>query len=417
MTPNSPIRNYIYQLLKAFVAAFTIILCSQYLGAEGRGQLGALLFYVSLITTTSEFVGGSSLANLVVKYPLNKLVPVSYLWALLVNLAGGVILGFFLPLRLLPPILLMSFCMSLLSIHFAIYQGLSKTNSKAALQLFYESLKLLITGIYLAFLFNSYNDGVFACLWIFGTCTLWVVLYSFVRLGIGSTLRSGLKFPTEIISTGFWSQLGHLAQLFNYRIGILLLINLYSDAGSAGIFSNIVLIADTLWIFANSFGSIAHMRIIQSQNPKFIADITLRYTAISLMVTLVITAIVLLIPSQVYTGIFGHDFAGIKTGLLYFAPGIIALSATASFSNYFHGTGRFKYLFAANIGGLIVQVLLVLAMGKTTNLLAAVCLASGGGFLAIFLMLFINFRKQNPKAVFQWHSALRGLVRLVKKFV
>lgn len=416
MTPNSPIRNYIYQLLKAFVAAFTIILCSQYLGAEGRGQLGALLFYVSLITTTSEFVGGSSMANLVVKYPLGKLVPVSYLWALLVNLAGGVILGFFLPIRLITPILLMSFCMSLLSIHFAIYQGLSKTNSKAALQLFYESLKLLLTGIYLVFLFNHSTDGVYTCLWIFGACTFLVALYSFIKLNLGKSLSSELKFPIEIISTGFWSQMGHLAQLFNYRIGILLLINLYNDDKSAGLYSNIVLIADTLWIFANSFGSIAHMRIIQSQNPKFIADITLRYTAISLVVTLVITGIVLLIPAPVYTWLFGHDFAGIKNGLLYFAPGIIALSATASFSNYFHGTGRFKYLFAANLGGFMVQVLLVFLISKTARL-ETVCLASGAGFITIFLMLFAKFKQQNPGARFQWHSALRGLVRLVKKFV
>lgn len=418
MSKNSPIKNYAFQLIRAFVAAFTIILCSQFLGAEGRGIIGALLFYVSLITTTSEFVGGSSLANLIVKHPLNKLIPFSYLWALIVNVTGCVVLWFITGWENALLIFIMSFCMSLLSIHFSIYQGQSKTNYKAGLQLFYESLKLVMIAVYLVFIYNHHKNGVQHCILIFGISTLLVMLYSFVKLQIWSvvSLKNAITFPSELVSSGFWSQLGHLAQLFNYRVGILLLLHYYNDANAAGVYSNIVLIADTLWIFANSFGSIAHMRIIQSRNTRFIADITLRYTAISIVVTSVITCIILLIPQQVYTWIFGSDFSTIKTGLLFFTPGIIALSASASFSNYFHGTNRFRYLFAANLSGLIVQVIIAYFLIPLDHLWG-ICLASGGGFIAIFLMLFIQFKKQNPHAMFQWKSAITGLKRIIKKLI
>lgn len=416
MSSNSPIKNYALQLLRAIVAAGTIILCSQYLGSAGRGLLGLLLFYVSLINTASEFVGGSSLANLIVKYSLKKLIPFSYLWAVAVNILGGLILCLLLPLQQVGLIVFLGIPLSLLSVKFALYQGLSKSNERAKLQLVFEILKLVFVSIYLVFLLNNQMEGVAVCLLIFAVVATLIFIYSFYKLKTFQNfkLKELFQFPKELITTGFWSQMGHLAQLFNYRLGLLFLAHLVHNEAAAGVYSNILLVADTIWIFANSFGGIAHMRIIQSNNTRFIADITMRYSAISFICTFIITGIVLLIPAQFYSFIFGKDFSELKLGLLFFCIGILALSLTSSLSNYFHGTNRFKYLFFANSLGMVIQFILGYFLVPIYGLNGA-SIAASAGFVAIYLTLYLQFKNQNPVAHYQWLSAFRGIKGIVKR--
>src|SRR5690242_9915598 len=129
MNRNHPIRAFVLQFSKAIIAALTVVLISRWLGAEQRGELSLVLFAVNLIMVANEFVGGSSLGNLVVKYPLQKLLPFSKIWAIAVCCVGSILYYFFSGTpEMTPYVALIAFPLSLLTIHYSLYHGFAAVN-------------------------------------------------------------------------------------------------------------------------------------------------------------------------------------------------------------------------------------------------------------------------------------------------
>jgi O-antigen/teichoic acid export membrane protein len=225
----------------------------------------------------------------------------------------------------------------------------------------------------------------------------------FLRKHISQFMVGSLRPPRELWVNGFWAQNGQLVQFLNYRLA-LLFISKYVGLEETGVYSNALLMADTIWIFGNSFGTIAHMRMIRSENPKFRADITIRYASISLVGTLVACLILAAIPNGVYTGIFGSDFLELKQTFLYLIPAILALGLSTVFSHYLHATNQFKTLLAVNISGLAMQIGLGFLLIPKWGLHGA-CVAADAGFITLLIAVLLVFRRQNPGA--KLHGVLR----------
>jgi hypothetical protein len=63
MSNSSALSTFISQLLRTALAALFVVLCSRWMGPEGRGELGLILFWAGLLATGNDYVGGSNLAN------------------------------------------------------------------------------------------------------------------------------------------------------------------------------------------------------------------------------------------------------------------------------------------------------------------------------------------------------------------
>jgi O-antigen/teichoic acid export membrane protein len=413
LSKQHPIRAFVMQFIRAAIAAITVVLISRWLGAAQRGELSLLLFYVQLIMVANEFAGGSSLGNLVVKYPLNRLFPFSKIWALLVCIIGCGLYAIFTdtPQNTLY-VAVLAFPLSWLSIHYNLYQGFAMVHTRNVLQLLLEICRLLAVFA-LAFLgVQLVVQGDIPSIWSDKELLQWdtvMVVYGVTAFGIliisTAVLRKKLMIgmagswrpQKELLTTGFWAQNGQLVQFLNYRLSLVLLTYFLVDRSYAGIYSNALLIADTIWIFGNSFGTIAHMRMLQSENPTFRADITLRYAAVSVLGTALACAVLLLIPNGFYVQIFGSDFYELRQSVVYLIPAILALGASTLFSHYLHATNQFKALLLANASGLVLQVVLALVLIPEYGLTGA-CLAADAGFVLIFIVVFALFKRQNPGA-------------------
>lgn len=411
MSINSPIRTFGYQLARAAAAAVAVVLVSRWMGAEGRGELSILLFYVQFIMVANEYVGGSSLSNMIVKYPLSRLLPFSMFWSLLVCLAGGAVI--YVSTRnaqLTLQILFLSFPLALLTTHYNLNQGLAMVQRRNVVQLFLELLKLALIMALGAAAWFAWDRGpqlrVDNVVYSYGIATILALILSFLflRKHVAGAFSGKFSPPAELFTSGFWSQNGQLIQFLNYRLSLVLLTEMLGSHAAAGVYSNALLIADSIWIFGNSFGSIAHMRILQSENHGFRADITLRYAGISILGTALACAILPLIPQTVFVKVFGEGFETLKYTALWLIPSIMALGASTMFSHYITAMGRFRTIFFINASGLLTQVLLSLWLIPEMGLKGA-CISADAGFTLILILVVIVFKRDHPNA--RIHGALR----------
>ena len=173
---------------------------------------------------------------------------------------------------------------------------------------------------------------------------------------------------------------------------------------AAGVYSNALLIADAVWIFANSFGTIAHVRILRSKNENFKADITLRYAIFALFGTVLACLFMAVLPSGIFVWVFGKGFETLKDTSLLLVPAILAVASSSLFSHYLHAVNRFKALFIANVCGLVLQTAVGFWLIPRWGVYGA-CIAADAGFILTFFLVYAFFKARNP------HARLKGKIR------
>lgn len=188
----------------------------------------------------------------------------------------------------------------------------------------------------------------------------------------GSFLSS-IQPPKEMFNIGFLSQLGHILLFLLYRLPLWWMAAQYGNS-QAGLLANALLIADTIWIFGNSYGTILHSRMLVSSgslmggdNPSEISvfdaqqrkfhKLLSRYVVISATGTLLAVLVAMLVPNELYVFVFGETFSGLKETLFLISPAVIFLGIAAPIGHYLHAQNRFKELIVSYGSAVVVLVI------------------------------------------------------------
>lgn len=224
------------------------------------------------------------------------------------------------------------------------------------------------------------------------------------------------KFGWMEIKEGVLAQLGHLVLFLIYRMPIFMCsawmlhfwgfnretvpqgfegFNDYNRI--AGILSNVLLIADTLWIFANSLGGMVHAKLLQpemllrreSGQNRWIW----RFFVVSFWGTLVITLLTSLLPEALYKFIFGAEFGVMAKYFIWIIPGILALGISAVLGHVLHARNQFSTLLgnhAMGLGGMLLCWWILKKPVWPSDLDFAKYLLFGFNF-GLILVLVMNF--------------------------
>jgi O-antigen/teichoic acid export membrane protein len=386
----------------------TVVLCSHVLGADGRGTLSVMLAYVQLIMIGSEFVGGSTLVNLTPQYGIRRLLPAAYGWLFLV--CCGTWLWFLQRgqsefLAALP----MAVPLGLLTIHYSLLQGVGNMRKRNQAQLLYEVLKLVGVALFL-WVFTRY-ESLYVVVWSFALAAAlaWLFTLPALRQTSGGSGESLLP-PVDLFTAGWWSQWGHLVQFFNYRASIFI-IDYFLGSNATGLYSNALIIADAVWIFGNSLGSVAHMRMVLRPDAGYARNLLRRYHSLSAAGTLLAVLLLFLLPNSVYVQLFGADFLHFRMVLLPLLPVILFLSLSTIPSHLLHAKNDFKALLMANLIACLVQVLLALIFVPYYGLMGAALSACIGFGLLVGLVWY----RLNQKHGIPWRDAV-PMLRYVLRF-
>jgi len=348
MSGNSPLKTYGWQLARAVISFGVVIIYSRYLGSSGRGEMSILLLYLQVILMFVELFAGSAMANWLVKYRPSQIIPWVALFSLSVLILSGFLIhGFFgVKWNLLIPLLIQGFSLAWLNIQYNIYQSKGLIGRRNKLQLVLELTKLILL-LSVAFIIPSSDVtsmNVQLMLEVLATVTFVILCASmFKTLSVWKLALAIERPPKGIFFEGLWAQLGHFV-LFLVNKAPLWLVAKYLGDSEAGIFANALLIADTIWIFSGSFGTIIHSRVIRNDRESYHQRLLSRYIEFSIIGTLIICGFLLLSPNGIFTTIFGSNFSTLKYNAILLIPGILFISMSTSIGNYLHATNRFKEL-------------------------------------------------------------------------
>jgi hypothetical protein len=257
---------------------------------------------------------------------------------------------------------------------------------------------------------------------------------------------SSIQPPKEMFNSGFLSQLGHILLFLLYRLPLWWMAAQFGNS-EAGLLANALLIADTIWIFGNSYGTILHSRMLvssgslsgdrnngdvsapASQQRKF-HKLLSRYVVISATGTLLAVLLAMIVPNALYVFIFGETFSGLKETLFLISPAVIFLGISAPIGHYLHAQNRFKGLIVSYGSAVVVLVVLWFGVDELISMtdfhdtgaiprgLFLGMVSFFGKFmsvnLAFLVLLFLNYRQ--VKHILRLRANVFILLRFIRRY-
>ncbi len=252
--------------------------------------------------------------------------------------------------------------------------------------------------------------------------------------------------PKEMFNSGLLSQLGHILLFLLYRLPLWWMAAQFGNS-EAGLLANALLIADTIWIFGNSYGTILHSRMLVSsgslmegKNPREISvfdaqqrkfhKLLSRYVVISASGTLLAVLLAMIVPNALYIFVFGETFSGLKETLFLISPAVIFLGISAPIGHYLHAQNRFKELIVSYGSAVVVLVVLWFCVDGFTwsKAVQDTGILSPGFFLrmisifgkfmsvnlAFLVLLFLNYRQ--VKHILRFRANVFILLRFIRRY-
>ena len=179
---------------------------------------------------------------------------------------------------------------------------------------------------------------------------------------------------------GIKSQFGVILQFFNYRVGIFFL-NHFLQAGSVGIYTVAISIAEFLWLIPTSIGNVL-FSTIKSENEQRSVDFTCLVCRQTIL--LVILASLLLVPvSRIIIPLFfGDQFVSAFKPLVVLLPGVILLSIHKvlifaligkGFPQYMSHAAAIALIFTLSLNPIFIPLMGIEGAALASSLAYAVC--------------------------------------------
>jgi len=372
----------------------TVVLTTQVLGAEGRGEVSLFLLNIVIVMMFNDFVGGGALVYLIPRNePLKILIP-SYIWGCLC----AVIVSFSLNvLDLVAEGNLIHLCcislvMSLNSVNLMIILGKNNIGRYNVLNLIQNGLITIVLIVLFYYLQEKDFSSYVMALYISGIITFVFSFISLIKYLKYTSLLGSHKVIGQAFKLGSFVQIGNLVQLLNYRLSYYLLEK-FTGTASVGIYSTGSSVAEGMWVISKGLALVQYASISNSTDDKYSKNLTVLLLRASLVTVLALLFPMLLIPEALFQFIFGEEFGEIKMVILTLAFGIFVFALSGIFSHYFSGMGNHHINTISALIGFVFTVIGCLILIPALGLIGA-GIAASISYTASTIYQWIIFRRQ-----------------------
>lgn len=373
-----------------------VVLTTRLWGASGRGIISLFVADLGLIAIFANVFNGSSVSYYIQRISASLLGTQAYLWALLVALVGAVLEAVFSA-----PILGVLFfaiaCLAAcLSFHAALYVGKQKIKAYNLITVVQPALILALTLLF-HFLFPKITYHAYFCAYLMATL-LTLLLASVITHKQIEPLK--FQWDRGAVKNSFlfgWkTELSSLLQFFNYRLTYYVL-GYYLGNASVGIFSIGVTLSEAIWVLSRSISLVQYSQVLKEGDTAMARRQTNRAALFSALGSLLCIVIALLLPTQLYTFIFGEEFSAVKTILWMLAPGILAIAVSNVYGNYFSATKQLNILIFKSLAGVLATAALAVILVPTLGIQGA-CIVNTTSYMlsSAILILAYLMRGQKP---------------------
>lgn len=408
------LNTFLSKFLIALLNFLIVIVTANQLGASGRGVVSLIVLSITINQLISGLVGGTALIYLAPRQPILELLIPSYFWAVLSSLIGTFILS---TLNLLPSQYSMDiFFISVLQgfgfIHLNLFIGQEKIkrfNIISALQIIISLISLLFCFYFInqktvrSYIISQYTS--FGYLFLSSAFFVFQDTNWTSQSNWGSTLKA-------ILQNSFYIQLATVVQLFNYRLSYYM-IDRYMDKSSLGVYSTAVSVSESLWLISRSFVMIQYSKVVNSFELHTSRKLTLQMAKFSLLATILCGMVLLTLPKDFFTWLFGKDFNAIKQLLIYLLPGVACIANSTIYAHYYAGIGKNHINTIGSSIGFVFTLVFCYILIPQLHLVGAAISCSISYFTHSVFLIYL-FKKE---ACYKWKDFLLTNTEISDAFI
>ena len=369
-----------------------VVLSTRLWGTEGRGFIALFVANLSFIASVTNILSGSSVSYFLSKYGFSKLMLQAYLWVFIIAALFGT--GFHFYDQTVPAILLfiVASLFGFITFHSSIFIGSQRIGYYNLITVIQPVLQ---TGAML-FFYYCVEKTYFA--YFYGMILSYAFVFVICKILTGKTQgKDWFQLDKTVIKHtflyGLQIELSGFLQFFNYRLSYYFL-NYFMGAASVGIFSVGVSLSESIWIVSRSISLVQYSNVVKQGNTEDSRNETKITSKYSFYISLLCLIIVLCLPKQVFSYVFGAGFEGVKQVILLLSPGILAMAVSNVYGNYFSAIGKPKILILKSAIGVAVTVILSVWLIPTFQLTGA-CIVNASSYIVSSAILFWFFYKRN----------------------
>jgi O-antigen/teichoic acid export membrane protein len=318
-------------------------------------------------------------------------------------------------------LIVISFLLSLMSIHLFALTGKEEINKYNLTSLFQVAILLVSFVIYLEIFKERSVISYIKAMYISVVASL---ILSFLFIGRYFEKPSFVKIGEtfyDAIKKGLLLQTGAIAQMLNYRLSFYLLDKLYEEGRKeVGIYSVTIAVAEALWLISQSVSLVLYSRISNTNDIIYSRKLTVALVKSVVVITILCMGILLCLPSSLFVFVFGNGFGEAPVVLFPLSAGIIIFSAGIVLSAYFVGIGKAQVSVVASVIGLMVTIICGLSLIPKYGMFGAAITASASytaGVIYQFVMFLREAKEIQTRDFILSTNDILMLIAEVKKFV
>ncbi|MFC4165171.1 lipopolysaccharide biosynthesis protein [Epilithonimonas zeae] len=382
-------ETFVSRFLMLILNFGLIIFSTNMWGSEGKGTISIVTLDLAIVVFFSNIFAGSSVSYFASKYKIEKLLGYAYIWSVLVGISVPLLVSLFHQQDYLLYLIPLSVFSSLLAANVNFFIG----KQEVRLYNLYAILQLLVHIVFIfaiIFFLKIMTVESYFLAQIF--CFVILFLISSVGLLKRCSIRN-ISFEKEVVTHlfnyGWKTQLSAFVQFLNNRVSFYFL-EYYKGIASVGVFSVGVAFSEAIWTVSRSLALVLYSEALNDENKEGLILKTKLSVKISFITTALFIGVVLLLPAQFYTWIFGKDFSQTKLIILVLSPGILAIAVSNIVGFYFAGINKLKILNIKSFIGFIVTIITSVFLIPRLGILG-VCIVTSLSYCVSSIILLWNF--------------------------
>jgi O-antigen/teichoic acid export membrane protein len=390
----------IVKILNALVTFAVLLINARMLGPENLGTIGLILLAVTIILMLNNLVGGGALVFLIPRFSLKRIVSLSYGWTVIASVIGTALYGLLKiePVDYLVHIFFLSLVLGFCFVNQNALLGVKQIRLFNLITLI--QYVILIVAVVVIF-YGLKRPGIgnyLLAMYLSWGAQLVLSTVAVIRLAKQHTVNETNGLIKSILKYGFFVQIANLTQFFNYRLTYYF-VEAHLGRSKLGVFEIGNKLADGVWLFAKSISMVQYSFIANASAEDDTVKLTLRLFKFSFLISLILVLCMVALPQQFYLFLFGDQYTGLYTMLLFLAPGIVFMSSSMILAHYFAGIGKHYINTIGSVIGLVSVTLLCVFLVPGFGLNGAATAASLSYLISLLynLIVFGRFTRTQLK--------------------
>jgi len=377
------------------ISFLLVILTSRLWGAEGRGLIALIVADIAIISIISNIATGSSISYYTPKIGFNSLFPSSILFGFILVIISALGFSFFHGFHYFQFLFIVSILIAYLTMIMSF--SVARENIKL-----YNLVTFLMPGLTIIFVlflyyivgYKNVENYFYAQYLAFGLILIYLFIM-FTRKYKLKEIKLSLEATPKLLKYGVQNELSTFLQFLNNRLSYYFIAE-YIGMAMLGVFSVAMSVSEAILILSRSLAIVQYSKVLNQSDQNKNIILTKQNVILCLIATSLLMLFLVFLPASIYNYIFGKGFINVKHYTILLFPGILILSVSNLWGNYFSAIGNLKVLKRKSALGLVVTLIFAILLVPKYNLTGA-CITMNLSYFTSSLYLFIHFLKDVKK--------------------